>query len=156
MRKRIGALLRVASMAANALASQAARVPEMVRQQLEVGTPTVVRSVSANGRYAVVFEDDGDTGYFHALDHRRVDQPIVDALHIYDASTVVKGDRQHTLRIAWSDDAEKAALFLNDYPHAVFDFAARRGYCRTNFPPPNTTWTEHDHAWDGRVLQWFK
>jgi len=60
------------------------------------------------------------------------------------------------VQLVWSQDGLKAALLVNRYPHAVFDFAARRGYCRTGFPPPVSDWSGHDHAWDDRVLELFK
>jgi hypothetical protein len=106
----------------------------MVEQPLQVGTPCVVASSSSRGPHGVVFEDDGDTGYFYALDHRRADRPIVDALQVYNASAVIGRDRPRTLRIVWSEDGQKAALFIDGDAYAVFDFAAQRGYCRTNFP----------------------
>src|SRR3954454_5252312 len=34
--------------------------------------------------YQLVFVDDGDTGYVYVLDQRRGEQPILDALHIYN------------------------------------------------------------------------
>jgi hypothetical protein len=47
------------------------------------GTPTTIEAPSPSVPLAVVFEDDGDTGYFYALELEDRDNPIVDALHIY-------------------------------------------------------------------------
>jgi len=55
------------------------------------------------------------------------------------------------LSIVWSPDGQKCALLINGNPHAVFDFAARRGYSRA--PMPRTfqqkrgIWPSTDHAW---------
>jgi hypothetical protein len=38
------------------------------------------------------------------------------------------------VEILWSADRLKSALLINHLAYAVFDFFARRGYCRTNFP----------------------
>jgi hypothetical protein len=61
-----------------------------VEETLHVGTETFVDSVSPQGRYAVVFENDGATGYCYALNTSREGNPIVDALHIYDVKSVVE------------------------------------------------------------------
>jgi len=125
-------------------------------EALTVGTGTVVDSWSPQGRYAVVFEDDGETGYFYALGAVGEENPILDALHIYNVDSVADRERPSTLQIVWSADGLKAALVINRYPHAAFDFEARRGYCRTGFPPPNPGWTQHGHEWDDAVLELFK
>ena len=93
---------------------------------------------------------------FYGLDTTRADNPIVDALHIYDAQNVSDGQRPSRVQIVWSSDGLKSALLINEYPHAVFDFEAKRGYCRTGFPPPDTEWTEHSHAWDDAAIQLFR
>jgi hypothetical protein len=50
-----------------------------------------VISESGSEPFATVFEDDGETGYFYAMDLRREEQ-IVDAVHIYNVASMV--DRQ--------------------------------------------------------------
>ena len=98
------------------------------------GKEIVVESKSSRGRWGVVFEDDGDTGYFYALDlneQKAGNNPIQEALHIYDVKSVTDRSRESVAAILWSSDGEKACLLINNYPHAVFDFAAKRGYCRT-------------------------
>lgn len=105
--------------------------------------------------YCVIYEDDGETGYFYALDLKNQEDPILDALHIYNVEDVEDSDLPSLFQIVWSADGLKAGLFINEYPHAVFDFEAKRGYCRTNYPPPNTDFTEHSHEWSDDCLQWF-
>jgi len=41
----------------------------VTKQQITVGTEQFVEGAAPNGSFVVVFEDDGDTGYFYALDH---------------------------------------------------------------------------------------
>jgi len=129
----------------------------VAEQEIRVGEPTVLERASPTPPFAVVFEDDGDTGYFYALDTSREGNPIVDALHIYNVAGVTDRHLPSTVQIIWSADDRKAALLINGYPHAVFDFAARRGYCRGGFPPPAPdSWTKHGHEWDDGVQELFR
>jgi len=92
------------------------------------------------------------------LDTTQGENPILDALHIYDVESVSDRHRPSKVRIVWSPDDRKAALLINDYPHAVFDFARKRGYCRNGFPAPGADedWSAGGHEWDDSVLQLFE
>ena len=103
-----------------------------------MGRPIVVQSPSPKGNYGVVFEDRGDTGYFCGPEYSRGENSIVDAMHIYDVDDVPDGQRTGIVEVTWSSDGLKAALLINNYTRAVFDFAAHRGYCRKNFPESKT------------------
>jgi hypothetical protein len=103
-----------------------------------------------------VFEDDGTTDYLYGLDFSREDNPIVDALHIYNVERVADREKPSLVQLGWSQDGLKAVLLINGFPHALFDFEAKRGYCRSGFPPPDRKWTRHDHAWDDRVAELFR
>ena len=120
------------------------------------GKEAFLDSKSVSNSFAVVFEDEGSTGYFYAVDTANQDLKILDALHIYDVHAVTDRDRSSTASIVWSASGEQAALLINDFPHAVFDFAAKRGYCRTGFPPPHTDWSSEGHEWDDAALDFFK
>jgi len=126
------------------------------QQTIKVGTECFVDSTSPGHPYAVVFEDDGDTGYFYAVNRNGRELAIQDALHIYNAANVTDGHVPSEAVIMWSVDGLKAALVINDYTHAIFDFEIRRGYCRTNFPPPNDTWPQPSHAWSDSALELFQ
>ena len=125
-------------------------------QIIYVGEGAVIQSDSPTTQFAVVFEDDSETGYFYGLDTLAEENPILDALHIYNVAAVSDKDKPSVAQIVWSEDGLKAALVINQYPHAVFDFAAERGYCRTNFPPPDRNWTKFGHEWSDAVIELFR
>ena len=127
-----------------------------VEQEIQVGVRTAVESRSPCTQFSVVFEDDGETGYFYALDATLLDQPILDTLHLYNVDDVTDRESPSRLQIVWATDGLKAALVINRYPHAVFDFQAKRGYCRTNFPPPTSDWSKDGHAWTDKAIELFK
>ncbi|WP_432210071.1 DUF2251 domain-containing protein [Marinobacter alkaliphilus] len=120
-----------------------------------VGEETILESGSPENSFMVVFEDDGDTGYLYGLDRSREGNPILDALHIYNVANVTDKHLPSKAQIVWSGDGNKSLLLINGYPHAAFDFAAKRGYCRTNFPPPDKKWTKYSHEWSDEVLELF-
>lgn len=129
----------------------------VAEQEFQPGTPTTIMGASHSTPYSAVFEDDGDTGYFYGLDSRQENQPILDALHIYNVRQVEDRDRTSVAQIAWSPDGLRVALFINDYPHAAFDFVKNRGYCRTGFPPPVSHGFSADgHDWSEEVLEHFR
>ena len=120
------------------------------------GDETWYASDAPAGSHSVVFEDDGDTGYFYAVERRGAEMKILDAVQIYAVRNVVDREIPSELEVVWSDGGQHAALYVNAYPHAVFDFQARRGYCRTGFPPPpDTGWSREGHGWDEDALKPF-
>jgi hypothetical protein len=121
------------------------------------GDETWYASASPTSSFSGVFEDDGDTGYFYAYDRSRPDSPILDALHIYNVRNVRDREIPSEVDIVWSRDGLKAALLINDYPHAVLDFVAAKGYCRTGFPAPGGVWRADERApWDDSLMQLFE
>jgi len=126
----------------------------VTKETLRVGEPAVVPSDSSISRYQAVFEDDGQTGYFYALDTARPDNPIIDTLHVYDVERVADRDRPCQLHIVWSADGLKVVLFLNSYPQAIYNFEAQRGCCRTGFPPA-AIHSGASHDWDDREMEHF-
>jgi hypothetical protein len=106
-------------------------------QSFVPGDETWYASDAPVGSHSVVFEDDGDTGYFYAVERRGEDIQILDAVQIYALRNVVDREIPSELEIIWTEGGEQAALYLNSHPHAVFDFHVRRGYCRTAFRHPH-------------------
>jgi hypothetical protein len=119
--------------------------------------------------WTVVFEDEGLAGYFYACDRSQQtqEQSILDAMLIYNVAALAKSDleldRPEPQRIAsveWSRDGLQAVLYLDGTPQALFDFEARCGYCRMNFPnfmeEQGSTWRKSTHAWSDAALQRFE
>jgi hypothetical protein len=137
-----------------------------LEETISIGTPVTLVCRSPHTTFTVLFEDDGESGYFYGLqrdfrhdppelEDSEEHQPILDALHIYNVANVVDKDILSVVQIVWSSDGLKSALVLSNYPHAVFDFEAGRAYCRTNFPPPLTDFT-NSHEWDNRAIDLFR
>ena len=69
---------------------------------LAVGQPCQSHAQSPlTPHFAVVFEDDGQTGYFYALDTRNEQQPIATALHIYNVDNVTDAQLLGKIQICW-------------------------------------------------------
>ncbi|WP_083919036.1 DUF2251 domain-containing protein [Rudaea cellulosilytica] len=131
-------------------------IATVAHQEIHVGSSVVIEASAPDRRYKVVFEDDGETGYFYAVDPAKVSQPIQDAVQIYNVKSVA--DRQHpsVVEIVWSSDNLKAELLINKQPHAVFDFSAKQGYCLSGFPPSHSGWSKAGHAWSSQVSDLIK
>jgi hypothetical protein len=117
----------------------------LLKEQLFIaGEETFIESNSSENNYAVVFEDDTETGYFYAIEFNKetTQQQILDAVHIYEVEHIPVEKRPGTIKIIWSTDWLKCALLINNYCHAIFDFAGQCGYNRNEFPPPNEIWTK--------------
>lgn len=123
---------------------------------ITVGTRTVIRASSPRTKYAVVFEDDGEKGYFYGLDRENTQNPILDALHVYDVASVKDRTKPFATQILWSASGLQAVILIDRYPYAVFDFEARRGYCRTGLPAANQQYTRFSHDWSDDALRFFK
>lgn len=105
------------------------------------GDETFYASDSPANLYSAIFEDNGETGYLYAYDRARAEAPILDALHIYNVRAVRDREIDSEVEIVWESDGMRAVLRINGFPHALLDFGARKGYCRTNFPPPTGAWS---------------
>lgn len=126
-------------------------------QAFTAGEDTFVESTSEENNYAVVFEDDTDTGYFYAIEVEPGSgrQNILDAVHIYNIEEVPSEYRKGILKIIWSRNWLRCALIINNYCHAVFDFENHGGYCRNEFPPPNSIWTQGDRKLTNEMVAAF-
>ena len=112
--------------------------------------------------WTVVFEDEGSAGYFYACDRSRETQEesIFDGMLIYNVAALEDATRERLAAIQWSRDGQQAMLYLDGSPQAMFDFAARRGFCRTDFPNFMTTdgapWDQSSHAWNEAAAERFE
>ena len=110
----------------------------------------------------VVFEDEGDTGYFYACDHKRGEGElgIVDAMLIYNVKALREPEKKRLASIQWSQNGMQAVLYLDGVAQGLFDFARRIGCCRLDFPnfqaPQGESWRQASHAWDEEALKAFE
>lgn len=120
-----------------------------LKDDLIIGEKKVFQAPAPDSTFVVALEDDGETGYFYACDSS-LETFICDALHIYNVAQVADRTQLYEVSIMWSSDSQKAGLFINRVPQALFDFSAHRGYCRSNFPAPSPEWAQFhsDHSWD--------
>ena len=115
-----------------------------------IGDKFILQLDAPSRLLTVVFEDDGDTGYFYALAPTPSGElELLDALHVYNAEADLRGT-DIRLELAWSADGARAGLRVNAALWALFDFEAERGWSRSNFPPPAGKWRmdEARPAWD--------
>ena len=126
-----------------------------MERTFKIGNSTILEAEGPLSPYKVVFEDEGETGFFYAVDTSRPkDSQILDAVSIYEAAHWPDRTKPVTVRIRWSRDGKRAALFLNAEPQAVFDFVAKRGYARSNFPAASC-WSAAGHAWSDSAMVGF-
>ena len=125
----------------------------MQEVELTPGQDTFVESFSSENRFGVIFEDDGETAYFYAVEKDQEGDgiKILDALHIYEGDGM--GTGKSKLMIVWSKDWMKCALVLDGYCHAIFDFAAQGGYNINEFPPPNDIWTKGERKLTNELIK---
>ena len=88
----------------------------MIERTFQVGNGVLITEGAPDGRYSASFEDDGETGYFYAVD-LNLDKTILDAVQIYNVANVVDRDRPSTLNIVWSNEGTKCALLIHGYAH---------------------------------------
>ena len=119
--------------------------------------------------WTVVFEDEGVAAYFYACDRSQTThhESILDAMLIYNVAALAKSDQelerpepQRIAAIEWSPNGLQAVLYLDGAPQALYDFEARCGYCRMNFPnfmaERGDTWNKSSHAWSEEALHRFE
>jgi hypothetical protein len=124
-------------------------------ETITIGSPITLDCPSPKTNFSVVFEDDGETGFFYGLNLENQKQPVLDALQIYNVKDILDADVSIKVEIIWSEDGLKSRLAINGFTHAVFDFESRKAYCRTNFPPPDRRFT-NSHKWKEEALDLFK
>ena len=126
-------------------------------QKITIGEYSFIESRSSENNYAVIFEDDTESGYFYAAEINPSTEEIriLDMLHIYDVESIATDERQATLSLIWSTDWMRCALVINSYCHAIFDFENQGGYSRNEFPPPNSIWTLQDRKLTDEMIRTF-
>jgi hypothetical protein len=123
-----------------------------MQKVVEHGTARTIISTHPDRRYAIIFEDDTETGYVYALDQHRDGDPICDAALIYQGLP----DGEFALEIFWHPDRATAAISADNTPQCVIDFETQRIWCRSGFPPADPAWTSNDKAWTDDCLELFR
>ena len=127
----------------------------MSAQVFQIGSAAVLQSDAPAGTRSVVFEDDGQTGYFYALAPGESALELLDALHVYNAEQDLRGV-DCRIELAWTADSSKAGLRVNGSLWAVFDFEREQGWSRSNFPPPAGRWKMPARPeWDESLVHQF-
>jgi len=127
-------------------------MPNMITKEVLPGTPTILESTCADSHHAVVFEDDGETGYFYALRVTRAESVILDAVHVYNVKDFADSGGYREVSIHWDTSGSRVGLRLAGQLFAAFDFEFQRGMCRSGFPPVSQ-WSESGHDWDARLAE---
>jgi hypothetical protein len=140
----------------------------MQERQWTPGEDLFAESFSPESPYGVVFEDDGQTAYFYAVekDKEGTGLRVLDALHIRETGVEPEEEenapdepaegaapKPSRLQIVWSKDWMKSALVIDGLCHALFDFIAHGGYNINEFPPPNEFWTQGDRKLTMELMQ---
>ena len=102
-----------------------------------------------------VFEDDGETGYFYALDRERSHgNKIVNAIQIYTTSEDYGDDDRAWLvaKVVWSQDGDRSGLEIDPADARGIDFANRITYALGDFPSAPDGW-RHTKAESVAVIQ---
>jgi hypothetical protein len=115
---------------------------------LTLGTPKAIGSQHPTIKnYEVFFEDDGETGYFYALDFAiSKDLPIQDAALVYQRLE----PREVQLDIVWSKTLPRAILFCDRQSQAVFAFDLKKCWAHSGYPAGqwgDKSWSAD--AWEG-------
>jgi hypothetical protein len=139
------------------------------------GEDNFIESFTPENSYGVVFEDDGETGYFYAVEKDKdgAGLRVLDALHIYEVAEFLAardaiegaaagappkepaGKKTSKLLIIWSRDWMKCALVIDGHCQAIFNFETHGGYNINEFPPPNDIWTKGDRKLTDELVRSF-
>ena len=127
-----------------------------LQESFQVGEASVFECPAPSTDNMVVFEDDGESGYFYAVDGSGEEVKILDAILVYEVGNISDHKMPRKLEIVWAADGQKACLVINNVPHVIFDFEARRAYSRSGFPPPNAGGFANERVWDDAALGLFR
>jgi hypothetical protein len=77
-----------------------------------------------------------------------------------DAPRAHAEQAERVASVEWSPDGLQAALYLDGVAQALYDFAARCGYCRMDFPnfvaEQGDAWRKSTHAWSDAAIKQFE
>lgn len=112
--------------------------------------------------WTAVFEDEGPAGYFYACDrsHEKQEDAILDAMLIYNGTSIEEAERERIAAVQWSKDGLQAVLYLDGTAQALVDFAVGESCSRLDFPnfmeSERDPWRKSSHAWEPARLEKFE
>ncbi len=111
--------------------------------------------------WTALFEDEGPAGYFYACNRsgETQEQAILDAMLIYNTSSLEQPERERIAAVQWSADGLQAVLYLDGTAQALLDFARGESCCRLDFPnfmEQGEPWRKDTHAWEPERLERFE
>jgi hypothetical protein len=112
--------------------------------------------------WSVVFEDEGSAGYLYACDRSfpTEEQSILDAMLLYNVSSLEEPERKRLATVQWSRDGLQAVFYIDGTPQGFVDFAVRQSFCRSNFPnfmeQKGDNWRKTSHQWDEARIKSFE
>jgi len=109
--------------------------------------------------YGVVFEDDGQEGYFYLT--KEDGSKIFEGLKLYDQGDTEKISEGDLLKILWHPKLKKVGVMYHEKIQAIFDIQKKESYSRLGFsielPVPNASWCKSkNHLWDDSALSGFE
>lgn len=121
-----------------------------IAHRINFSGPAPYARAFENSGFGVVFEDDGETGYFYATDEGL--ENALDALHLYNAGDEERVNPGDEVYVVWSPTLQKVGLFYHDQFQAVVDFKNQQARCRTGFPPSDMKWCKSSHDWNETII----
>lgn len=121
-----------------------------------------LEALSCQGRWRVLFEDEGPAGYLYACDRSlgEGDESMLDSMLIYNVSSLEEPGRERLASIQWSRSGLQAVFYLDGLAQGFVDFGTRQSFCRSNFPnfldQGEDAWRGSSHAWDEGALGRFE
>ncbi|HEY4337948.1 MAG TPA: DUF2251 domain-containing protein [Puia sp.] len=127
----------------------------MQEAEWTAGEDLFLESFAPENSYGVVFEEDGETAFFYAVEKPPAggELRVLDALHIHETDEETPRLPPAQLKIIWSRDWLKCALVIDGHVHALFDFEAHGGYNINEFPAPNDFWTQGDRKLSNELIR---
>jgi hypothetical protein len=105
---------------------------------------------------AAVFEDDGRTGYFYALDESLEGNPILDAVHIYNVEDISDATFLLTLKSAGLKTVRSACSLSTDIRMQRSISWGKMGTAEADTTPINKVWSVSGHEWSDSVDDFFR
>ncbi len=104
------------------------------------GQPSFIDGPSADGRWAVHFEDDRDSAWFTAVDPQKEGERTLDSVRIWRSTGKEKKAPARHVGIRWGKKGAVAGLEVDGQLIAVFDFDRKRVFVREEQPPGDGAW----------------